>query len=844
LLTNESGIIIDCNTSLTQLLGFTPADLVGFNCSKLIAGSGQSRHDKHIQTFIANTSLDAPAAKSDSSRRILGKQRSMLVQTKGSKSRLVRMVLYEFIDRDARRFLSTFVPDSTPTLTNFITCTAAASVHATISGTIVAANHAMMSLLGFDVGELIGASVSVLMPLKMRDVHERYLTRYAAGSSSNNAMGRPRRVIGQHKCGKPIGLLLFLGEYLDSQNQRLLTASMIADLHADTQRLFRNERAVQQVINAAGEDDDDDDDYSAATDNDDDDNDDDDDDAGEEDLITLDTESTDSEIAAIVQQPLLTTADRRATARAASTGAIDTKPLKLATVAANHGSSFTTNTTATGVVALGAGGGGASGVTFGAPGISGGGGGGHTFANANANANTRCKFNADDWIRWQNSARNHPDAIIRAMSTSSTSSALSDLQSATDWPESPREILQHLQHLQQQQEQHKQQQQQVWQQQQLAESGKRMMQRIQEQLIQLQRDALQRQTKLRAKIIKVQQQQHELSNTLPPLSRTSSLNTLPTMRSSVDGTGSDIVNITKSVGSNDTIRFTLDLNSAIVQERISAGGSDAVVYVCSIDGWRCALKELNVSRCNDATIEAFETEIRIVESLPYHPNICRYLGHDRRGDTIRLFMTRYSSTLASYIERQCAASHAIAATTDSIAAAIASQTPQKVAEWMRDLVAGLQLLHSRHIMHRDLKSDNIFIIFNERNDIQSLAIGDFDQARFGNGVTTVGTPGYIAPEVLLASETGHYTTAADIYSLGMIMFEIITHTRPYCNIPLFQISVQVLAGKRPQFPLSILQDKRWHNSVRLFHAMTDSAPDSRPSLEQIDRELEVIRRAC
>jgi PAS domain S-box-containing protein len=144
LLTNESGIIIDCNTSLTQLLGFTPADLVGFNCSKLIAGSGQSRHDKHIQTFIANTSLDAPAAKSDSSRRILGKQRSMLVQTKGSKSRLVRMVLYEFIDRDARRFLSTFVPDSTPTLTNFITCTAAASVHATISGTIVAANHAMM----------------------------------------------------------------------------------------------------------------------------------------------------------------------------------------------------------------------------------------------------------------------------------------------------------------------------------------------------------------------------------------------------------------------------------------------------------------------------------------------------------------------------------------------------------------------------------------------------------------------------------------------------------------------------------------------------------------------------
>lgn len=244
----------------------------------------------------------------------------------------------------------------------------------------------------------------------------------------------------------------------------------------------------------------------------------------------------------------------------------------------------------------------------------------------------------------------------------------------------------------------------------------------------------------------------------------------------------------------------LSLENIVVQERISAGGgSSAAIYVCSIDGWRCVMKELVLERCNDASIAAFEHEIQLVERLPYHPNICRYLAHEHRGDTMRLYMTHYSATLATYLAK-ANSTHPFPSTS--------------VARWLRDLVSGLRFLHERQIIHRDLKSENVFVVYNERNEIHSLAIGDFDQARHGQGATVVGTPGFIAPEVLLGDGTITYTAAVDVYSLGMILYEIMTFQRPFERLSLVQLSQQVMAGNRPAMCVSLSLSLSRHNNNR------------------------------
>ena len=73
-------------------------------------------------------------------------------------------------------------------------------------------------------------------------------------------------------------------------------------------------------------------------------------------------------------------------------------------------------------------------------------------------------------------------------------------------------------------------------------------------------------------------------------------------------------------------------------------------------------------------------------------------------------------------------------------------TPSQIVRYLIDIVAGLSFLHERPIIHRDLKSDNVFVTLNERKEISNLAIGDFDRAKMltqGTENVTVGTPGWI-----------------------------------------------------------------------------------------------------
>lgn len=95
--------------------------------------------------------------------------------------------------------------------------------------------------------------------------------------------------------------------------------------------------------------------------------------------------------------------------------------------------------------------------------------------------------------------------------------------------------------------------------------------------------------------------------------------------------------------------------------------------------------------------------------------------------------------------------------------------------WMHcfELSSALKYIHSSNILHRDIKPNNIFI-----NDSSEFILADFGLSIIlnpGDFVNeTVGTPLYSAPEVLFHK---FYTTKIDIWSLGLVLYELCCHNR-------------------------------------------------------------------
>ena len=99
---------------------------------------------------------------------------------------------------------------------------------------------------------------------------------------------------------------------------------------------------------------------------------------------------------------------------------------------------------------------------------------------------------------------------------------------------------------------------------------------------------------------------------------------------------------------------------------------------------------------------------------------------------------------------------------------------------IRCICSGLCYVHSKGIVHGDLKCDNILLSDEKRVKIDEYLfpipkLADFGLGQFGDNNIVGGTPGFIAPEILKGSGLNFKT---DIFALGMLMFEILSRLRP------------------------------------------------------------------
>eukprot|EP01119_Soliformovum_irregulare_P024513 TRINITY_DN8798_c0_g1_i2.p1 TRINITY_DN8798_c0_g1~~TRINITY_DN8798_c0_g1_i2.p1 ORF type:complete len:452 (+),score=140.11 TRINITY_DN8798_c0_g1_i2:359-1714(+) len=147
------------------------------------------------------------------------------------------------------------------------------------------------------------------------------------------------------------------------------------------------------------------------------------------------------------------------------------------------------------------------------------------------------------------------------------------------------------------------------------------------------------------------------------------------------------------------------------------------------------------------------------------------------------------------------------------------------------IVKGLKAIHGVHLIHRDLKSGNILI-----GEDFTCKITDFGNAKLSRREMTqnVGTPAWIAPEVFTLTE---YTEKADIYSFGIILWEMLTGQSPFKDITSFAIPEAVIAGRRPEIPAKFQVEEDY---IKLMKECWEGQASQRLSIHQVEIALTKI----
>ncbi|XP_050804974.1 mitogen-activated protein kinase kinase kinase 4 isoform X3 [Gopherus flavomarginatus] len=216
-------------------------------------------------------------------------------------------------------------------------------------------------------------------------------------------------------------------------------------------------------------------------------------------------------------------------------------------------------------------------------------------------------------------------------------------------------------------------------------------------------------------------------------------------------------------------------------------GQYGKVYTCiSVDtGELMAMKEIRFQPNDHKTIKETADELKIFEGIK-HPNLVRYFGVELHREEMYIFMEYCDEGTLEEVSRLGLQEHVIRLYTKQITIAI-------------------NVLHEHGIVHRDIKGANIFL-----TSAGLIKLGDFGcsvklknntQTMPGEVNSTLGTAAYMAPEVITRAKGEGHGRAADIWSLGCVVIEMVTGKRPWHEYEHnFQIMYKVGMGHKPPIP--------------------------------------------
>ncbi|KAI9364393.1 kinase-like domain-containing protein, partial [Zopfochytrium polystomum] len=266
--------------------------------------------------------------------------------------------------------------------------------------------------------------------------------------------------------------------------------------------------------------------------------------------------------------------------------------------------------------------------------------------------------------------------------------------------------------------------------------------------------------------------------------------------------------------------FQTDPSGRFVRYKTSLGNGACKEVFKAFDeeeGKEVAWYRLRLERLSKRDIHRVVSEISILRSLR-NENIINLLhfwtsrGNDDRERVYFITELMTSGTLKSYVRKLKG-----------------PVKPKVLKNWCRQILSGLEYLHSRNppVIHRDLKGDNIFVNGNNGQ----AKIGDLGLAtmmKTDRLSSVLGTPEFMAPELYDES----YDEKVDIYAFGMVVIEIVTKEYPYSECQnQAQIYKKVTAGVKPAAFHKVVDE----STKNFIEQCIRFDPTERPSASQLLR---------
>jgi serine/threonine protein kinase len=249
-------------------------------------------------------------------------------------------------------------------------------------------------------------------------------------------------------------------------------------------------------------------------------------------------------------------------------------------------------------------------------------------------------------------------------------------------------------------------------------------------------------------------------------------------------------------------------------------GASAEVYEVAWIGCRFAVKWLKSDHASK-----LRREVNLLQKL-LHPHVVRLVGFSViMSSRCGIVMEVMDQTLRAYVDSRFAAK---------------SPLPQsEVLAILTKVAMGMEYLHSRGVTHGDLKGANVLVRNTKAGRNMDIKIVDFGLSQILDQEPTsrrsgTGTGWWRAPEVVSNLDLNHVDLmAADVYSFGMMCYEVVTGMSPYSNMSYELAETLVLNGRHPDFKNVKMVD----GLKALLDKCYSLEPRNRPTFSEIREQL-------
>ncbi|KAM4583076.1 serine/threonine-protein kinase Nek4 [Fundulus diaphanus] len=231
------------------------------------------------------------------------------------------------------------------------------------------------------------------------------------------------------------------------------------------------------------------------------------------------------------------------------------------------------------------------------------------------------------------------------------------------------------------------------------------------------------------------------------------------------------------------------------------------------------IKKLNLTTSSKRERRAAEQEAQLLSQLR-HPNIVTY-RESWEGDDRQLYIVMgfcEGGDLYHRLKQQ--------------KGELLSE--RQVVEWFVQIAMALQYLHERNILHRDLKTQNIFLTKTSIIKVGDLGIARVLENQNDMASTLIGTPYYMSPELFSNKPYNH---KSDVWALGCCVYEMATLKHAFNAKDMNSLVYRIVEGKLPPMP------SQYHPQLGdLIKSMLCKRPEERPDVKHILRQPYIKRQ--